>query len=104
VLAAQLVADLVEGVVVLVPVVHDDGAVQVAVDEVLEGGQVPVAEVVVGQQVRARDLQVLLADLRAWPDAERGLVPADDAGQNDQRPDRLVRRSDRPGSMAAKRR
>ena len=65
VLAAQLVADAVEGVVVDVPVVHDDGAVQVAVDEVLEGGQVPVAEEVTGEQAGAGDLQVLLAGLRA---------------------------------------
>jgi hypothetical protein len=34
------------------------------------------------------------------PGAERGLVPADDAGHDDQRPDRLARRGDRPGSMA----
>jgi len=63
VLAAKLVADAVEGVVVDVPVVHDHGAVQVAVDEVLERGQVPAAEEVIGEQVRARDLQVLLAGL-----------------------------------------
>ena len=59
-LAAKLVADAVEGVVVLVPVVHDHGAVQVAVDEVLERGQLPAAEEVIGEQAGAGDLQVLL--------------------------------------------
>ena len=38
---AQLVDDAVEVVIVDVPVVHDDGAVQVAVDEVLERGAGP---------------------------------------------------------------
>ena len=91
---AELVADAFEVVVVDVPVVHHDGAVQVAVDEVLERGQVPVAEEVTGQQVRAGDLQVLLLRLRARPSADRGLVAADDTGEDDQRPDRLVRRGD----------
>ena len=80
VLGAELVADPVEGVVVDVPVVHDDGAVQVAVDELPEGGQVPAAEEVVSQQVGARDLEVLLAGLRARPGAQRGLIAADDPG------------------------
>ena len=31
------------------------------------------------------------------PGAQRGLVAADDPGQDDQRPDRRVRRGDRPG-------
>src|SRR5271165_6667098 len=55
VLAAQLVADAGERIVVLVPVVHDDRAVQVGIDEALEGGQVPVAQEVAGQQARAGD-------------------------------------------------
>ena len=97
VLGTQLVADAVEGVVVDVPVVHDHGAVQVAVDEVLEGGQVPGAEEIIGEQAGAGDLQVLLAGLRAGAGAQRGLVAADDPGEDDQRPDRLVRRGDRPG-------
>src|SRR5208282_5283290 len=46
---AQLVADAAEVVVVLVPVVDDDGAVQVAVDEALERGQGPLAEEVIGR-------------------------------------------------------
>ena len=102
VLAAQLVADPVEGVVVLVPVVHDDGAVQVAVDEVLEGGQVPVAEEVIGEQARARDLQVLLAGLRPGANTT-GIVAADDAGREDQRTDRRVRRRDRLRGAAQQR-
>jgi hypothetical protein len=80
VLGAELVADPVEGVVLLVPVVDHDGAVQVAADEALEGGQVAVAEEVAGQQVRARDVQILLAGLRARTGPDRGLVAADDAG------------------------
>ena len=63
VLAAQLVADAVEGVVVLIPVVHHDGAVQVAVDKAPERGQRPLAQEAIGQQVRAGDLQVLLVRL-----------------------------------------
>ncbi len=65
---AELVLHAVELVVVLVPVVHDDRAVQVAVDEGLEGGQVPVAEEVIGEQVRARDVQVFLLRLGPGPD------------------------------------
>jgi hypothetical protein len=69
---AQLVGHAVEGVVVLVPVVDDDGAVQVAVDEGLERGQVPVAEEVAGEQARAGDVQVLLLrGLRAGPGPDR---------------------------------
>ena len=90
----------VELVVVLVPVVHDDRAVQVAVDEGLEGGQVPVAEEVIGEQVRARDVQVFLLRLGAGAGPQRGLVAADDAGQDEQRPDRLVRRGHGPGGAA----
>src|SRR5208283_312362 len=62
---AQLVADAAEVVVVLVPVVDDDGAVQVAVDEALERGQGPLAEEVIGEQAGAGDLQVLLVRLGA---------------------------------------
>lgn len=57
---AELVLHAAELVVVLVPVMHDDGAVQVAVDEGPEGRQVPVAEEVISQQAGARDVQVLL--------------------------------------------
>ena len=57
---AQLVADALEVIVILVAVVDDDGAVQVAVDEAGERGQRPLAEEVAGEQVRAGDLQVLL--------------------------------------------
>jgi hypothetical protein len=89
------VADAVKGVVVDVPVVHDDRAVQVAVDEALEGDQVPVAEEVTGEQVGARDLQVLLAGLGPGADAEGGLVAADHPGEDDEGPDRLVRRRGR---------
>ena len=103
VLAAQLVADPGEGVVVDVPVVHDDGAVQVAVDEVLERGQVPAAEEVIGEQAGARDLQVFLAGLRPGAGPDGGLVAADDAGEDDQRPDRLVRRGDRLRGAAQQR-
>jgi hypothetical protein len=53
------------------------------------GIQVPVVEVVIGQQAGARGLQVLLADLRDRPGAQRGLIAADDGGQDDQRPDRV---------------
>src|SRR6266542_4078098 len=87
---AELVADAREVVVVDIPVVDDHGAVQVAVDEVLERGQVPVAQEVIGEQVRARDLQVPLLPPRPRAGAQRGLVSADDAGEDDQRPDRLV--------------
>jgi hypothetical protein len=97
VLGAELVADPGEVVIVLVPVVDDDGAVQVAVDEVLERGQVPIAEEVIGEQVGAGDLQVPLLRLRAGSGPDGGLVAADDAGGHDQRPDRRVRRGDRPG-------
>ena len=60
-LHAQREADAGEGVVVAVPVVHDHGAAQVAVDKLAEGGQVPVVEDGIGEQVRAGDLQVVLA-------------------------------------------
>src|SRR5690242_10417006 len=64
---AQLVLHAVEVVVVNVPVVHDDGAVQVAVDEILEGGQVPLAEEVIGEQAGAGHLKVLLAGFGPGP-------------------------------------
>ena len=49
----------------------------------------------IGEQAGARDLQVLLAGLRPGAGPDGGLVSADDAGEEDQRPDRLVRRRDR---------
>ena len=99
--AAQLVADPGEGAVVLVAVVRDGRAVQVAVNEALEGGQVPAAQEVTGDRPGAGDLQVLLvAGLRPRPRPQRGLIPADDPGEDDQRPARLVRRRDRPGGAA----
>ena len=64
---AQLVADAAEVVVVDVPVVHHDGAVQVAVDEALERGQGPLAQEVIGEQAGAGDLQVLLVRPGAGP-------------------------------------
>ncbi len=57
---AELVLYAAGLVVVLVPVVHDDRAVQVAVDEGLEGRQVPVAGEVIGEHAGARDVQVFL--------------------------------------------
>jgi hypothetical protein len=89
---AELVADPAEGVVVDVPVVHDDRAVQVAVDEALERRQVPVAQAVAGEQARARDVQVFLAGLRSRPDPDGVSSPQIDGGEQDQRPDRLIRR------------
>src|SRR5271166_3199810 len=85
-LGAQLVADAVEGVVVLVAVVDDDGAVQVAVDEAPERGERPLAREVTGEQAGAGDLQVLLLRFRSRPGPDRCLIAADDAGEDDQRP------------------
>src|SRR5512135_754443 len=64
---AQLVADVGEVIVVDVPVVDDDGPMQVAVDEALERGQRPLAEevIVIGEQAGAGGLQVLLVRLGA---------------------------------------
>ena len=63
---AQLVDDAVEVVIVDVPVVHDDGAVQVAVDEVPERGQVPAAEEVIGEQaVQATCRYIFLLSVRS---------------------------------------
>jgi hypothetical protein len=67
VLSAQLVADAVEGVVAGVPVVHDHGAVQVAVDELPEGGKVPAAEEVVGEQVVQATCRYFLAAFGPGP-------------------------------------
>jgi len=75
-LAAQLVADAVEGVVVLVPVMDHHGAVQGVVDEAPERGQAPVAQEVAGEQAGAGHQQVLLAGLRPRPDPDGGLVGA----------------------------
>jgi hypothetical protein len=72
---AELVLHAVELVVALLPVVHDDRAVQVAADEGPEGGQVPVAEEVIGQQAGARDVQVVLLRLRAGPGSDRVSSP-----------------------------
>ena len=87
---AKLVDDAGEFVVVLVPVV-DHHAGQVGEHERLEGGQRPVAQEVIGQQVRAGDQQVLLAGLRPRADADGSLIGADHRRGDDQRPDQLVR-------------
>ena len=71
---AQLVADVGKVIVVDVPVVDDDGPMQVAVDEALERGQRPLAEEVIGEQAGAGDLQVLLVRLGARASAQRCLV------------------------------
>jgi hypothetical protein len=86
-----------ERVVVLVPVVHHDGAVQVGEHERGEGGHAAVAEEVTGQQPGAGDQQVALAGLRPRADPDRGLVRADHVREDDQAPDQLVRLRDRRG-------
>ena len=87
--SAQLVRHAVEVVIVLVPVVDDDGAVQVAVDETSKRAERPIAEEVTGKQARAGDVQVLLLRFRSRPDPDGRLVAAHDPGQQDQRADRL---------------
>jgi len=73
---ARRVSNAGELAVVLVPVVdHDAG--QVGEHECLEGGQGPVAQEVIGEQVRAGDQQVALAGLRSGTDPDRGLIGAD---------------------------
>ena len=87
---AELVDQPGEGVVVLIPVMDDDGAVEVGQHERGERRQVAVAEQVIGVQAGARDQQVPLAGLRAGPDPDRGFIGADHVCQDDQRPDQLV--------------
>ena len=65
-----------EGVVVLVPVVHDHGAVKVGEHERPERRQGPVAEQVIGEQPGAGDQQVALAGLRPGAGPDRGLIRA----------------------------
>jgi hypothetical protein len=91
VLAAQLVDDAGEGVVVLVAVVRDHHAGEVGKHEGAEGRQGPVAQVVTGQQPGAGHQQVALAGLRPWPSPDRRLISADHVREDDQCPDQLVR-------------
>ena len=56
-----------------------------------------------GEQAGARDLQVLLAGFGPGPGAHRGLVAADDPGEDDQRPDRRVRCGHRAGGAVQQR-
>jgi hypothetical protein len=98
VLAAQLVDDAREGIVVLVAVVDDHAAGQVGEHERAEGDQGPVAQEVIGQQPGAGDQQVPLAGLGARPHPDRGLISADHVRQDDQRPDQHVRRCGSGGS------
>jgi hypothetical protein len=93
VLAAQLVEDAGEGVIVLVAVVDDHHAGQVGEHERGEGLQAAVAEEVVGQQPGAGDQQVVLAGLRARADPDRGLVGADHVREDDQHSSFPARRS-----------
>ena len=73
----------------------DHHAGQVGEHERLEGGQRPVAQEVIGQQVRAGDQQVALARLRPRAGADGSLIGADHRRGDDQRPDQLVRVLDR---------
>jgi len=91
---AELVDQAGEGVVVLVPVVHHHGPGQVRQHERGERLQGPVAEEVIGEQVRAGDQQVALAGLRAGADPDRGLAGADHVGEDDQGADGPVRLRD----------
>jgi hypothetical protein len=77
VLGAELVDQAGDGVVVLVPVVDDDGPAHVGEDERFERLHRPVAEEVIGEQVRTGDQEVLLADLRARADPASTAVTAD---------------------------
>jgi hypothetical protein len=94
-LGAELVDQAGELVVILIPVMDDDGAAEVRQHERGEGLQRPVAEEIIGEQVRAGDQQVLLAGLRAGADPDRGLIRGYDVRQDDQRPDQLARAGDR---------
>jgi hypothetical protein len=75
VLAAELMGQAGDRIVVLVPVVDDDGPAHVRQDERGESLQRPVAEEVIRQQAGAGDQQVLLAGLGARTDPDRGLHP-----------------------------
>ena len=102
--AAQLVDQRAElGVVIDVVAVVDDYPGQVRQHELAERGDRAVTEHVIGQQGGAGDQKLPLAPRRAGARTQRGLIAAHHMRGDDQRPDQLVRRSDRgsgPGQHA----